>query len=277
MKALVIAEIGVNHDGELNKALQLVDAAARAGADVVKFQTFRAASLASHSAPKADYQRTVPGKNQRDLLRSLELSEEDHERLLLHCASQKVEFLSTGFDQASVDFLVSLGIKRVKVPSGEITNLPLLRHIGRKKLPILLSTGMANLGEIETALGILESAGTTRETITVLHCTTAYPASLEDVNLRAMDSIRRSLHVAVGYSDHTLGGQVAIAATALGAAVIEKHITLDRSLLGPDHAASMEPDEFSQMVKAIRDVETAMGDGIKRPSKQEELNISKRN
>lgn len=273
MNVLVIAEIGVNHDGIMERALQLIDVAADAGADVVKFQTFRAKLLAAPSAPKAQYQETVPGQNQLDLLHSLQLSDEDHRELLRHCASRGVEFLSTGFDEASVDFLVSLDIKRIKVPSGEITNLPLLRHIGRKGLPVLLSTGMANLGEIEGAIDALETSGTLRENITVLHCTTEYPAPLDEVNLKAMKSLSQALSVAVGYSDHTLGSEVAIAATALGAAVIEKHITLDRTLPGPDHSASMEPDDFAQMVKSIRAVEEAMGDGIKRPGKRESLNI----
>lgn len=274
MNVLVIAEIGVNHDGIMDRALQLIDVAADAGADVVKFQTFRAKLLAAPSASKAEYQKTVPGQNQLELLRSLELSDEDHRDLLRHCASRGVEFLSTGFDEASVDFLLSLGINRIKVPSGEITNLPFLRHIGGKGLPVLLSTGMANLGEIEGAIDALETSGTLRENITVLHCTTEYPAPLGEVNLKAMESIRQALSVAVGYSDHTLGSEVAIAATALGAAVIEKHITLDRTLPGPDHAASMEPDDFAQMVKSIRAVEEALGDGIKRPGKRESVNIA---
>lgn len=273
MNVLVIAEIGVNHDGNMQRALQLIDAAADAGAEVVKFQTFRAKLLAAPSAPKAGYQETVPGQSQLELLSSLQLSDEDHRELMRHCASRGVEFLSTGFDEASVDFLLSLGINRIKVPSGEITNLPLLRHIGGKGLPVLLSTGMANLGEIEAAIYALELIGTLRENITVLHCTTEYPALLDEVNLKAMESIRQALSVAVGYSDHTLGSEVAVAATALGAAAIEKHITLDRTLPGPDHAASMEPDDFAQMVKSIRSVEEAMGDGIKRPGQRESLNI----
>jgi N,N'-diacetyllegionaminate synthase len=273
MNVLVIAEIGVNHDGNMERALQLIDAAADAGADVVKFQTFRAELLATPSARQAGYQVTAPGQNQLELLHSLELSDEDHRELLRRCASRGVEFLSTGFDEASVDFLLSIDIKRIKVPSGEITNLPFLRHIGGKGLPVLLSTGMANLGEIERAIDVLATSGTLREQITVLHCTTEYPAPLDEVNLKAMQSIRQALSVAVGYSDHTLGSEVAIVATALGAEVIEKHITLDRTLPGPDHAASMEPDDFAQMVKSIRAIDEAMGDGIKRPGKRESLNI----
>ena len=273
MNVLVIAEIGVNHDGNMERAFQLIDAAADAGADVVKFQTFRAKLLATPSAPKAEYQDAVTGQNQLDLLRSLELSDRDHQELLRHCESRGVEFLSTGFDETSVDFLLSLDIKRIKIPSGEITNLSLLRHIGGKGLPVLLSTGMANLGEIEGAINALEASGTLRENITVLHCTTEYPAPLDEVNLKAMESISQALSVLVGYSDHSVGSEVAIAATALGAAVIEKHLTLDRTLPGPDHAASMEPDDFAQMVKSIRAVEAALGDGIKRPGKRESLNI----
>ena len=269
----MIAEIGVNHDGRLDRGLELIDAAFVSGADVVKFQTFKADLIVTSTAPKAKYQESEPGQNQMDLLKSLELSQEDHRRLFHHASSRGIEFLSTGFEQDSLDFLVDLGIKRIKIPSGEITNLPLLRHIGEKSLPILLSTGMADLGEIESAIEALESSGTTRENITVLHCTTDYPAQFEDVNLRAMETIRETFSVSVGYSDHTLGSQVAIAATAMGAEVIEKHITLDKTLPGPDHAASMEPDDFARMVKSIRNVEAAVGDGIKKPGNKESLNI----
>ena len=269
----MIAEIGVNHDGRLDRGLELIDAAFVSGADVVKFQTFKADLIVTSTAPKAKYQESEPGQNQLDLLKSLELSQEDHRRLFHHASSRGIEFLSTGFEQDSLDFLVDLGIKRIKIPSGEITNLPLLRHIGEKSLPILLSTGMADLGEIESAIAALESSGTTRENITVLHCTTDYPAQFEDVNLRAMETIRETFSVSVGYSDHTLGSQVAIAATAMGAEVIEKHITLDKTLPGPDHAASMEPDDFARMVKSIRNVEVAVGGGIKKPGNKESLNI----
>jgi N-acetylneuraminate synthase len=274
MSVLLIAEIGVNHNGSLEQAIQLVDAATNAGADVVKFQSFKAELLAVAAADKARYQKTATGRNQLELLKSLELSESDHHELLNHCKSKQIEFLSTGFDESTLNFLVGLGIQRIKVPSGEITNLPYLRHVGAQGLPVLLSTGMANLGEIEAAIDLLESKGTLRESITVLHCTTEYPAPITEVNLRAMESIREAFCVSVGYSDHTAGSEVAIAAVAMGAEVIEKHITLDRSLQGPDHAASMEPDEFSEMARCIRSVESALGDGIKRPGKSERQNIS---
>ena len=274
MSVLLIAEIGVNHNGSLEQAIQLVDSAVDAGADVVKFQSFKAERLAVPAADKATYQKTATGQNQLELLKSLELSESDHHQLLTHCNYKQVEFLSTGFDEFTLDFLVELGIQRIKIPSGEITNLPYLRHAGALGLPVLLSTGMANLGEIEAALDILESSGTPRDRMTVLHCTTEYPAPVGEVNLRAMESIHKAFSVSVGYSDHTLGSEVAIAAVAMGAVVIEKHITLDRLLPGPDHAASMEPDDFAQMVKSIRAVESALGDGIKRPGKSERENIS---
>lgn len=273
MSVLLIAEIGVNHNGSLEQAIRLVDAAVDAGANVVKFQSFQAERLAVASADKAEYQKTATGQNQLELLKSLELNASDHHELLKHCEHKQIEFLSTGFDESTLDFLVGLGIKRIKIPSGEITNLPYLRHVGAQGLPVLLSTGMANLGEIEAALDLLESAGTPRDRMTVLHCTTEYPAPVEEVNLRAMESIRAAFSVSVGYSDHTLGSEVAIAAVAMGAKVIEKHITLDRLLPGPDHAASMEPDEFAGMVGSIRAVESALGDGIKRPGKSERENI----
>jgi len=275
MKSLIIAEAGVNHNGDERMALDLVDAAAASGADIVKFQTFTGSQLASTHAPKAAYQlvNTDAAITQVEMLTALEMSDWMHQRVISRAQEREIEFLSTAFDKTNLDYLVELGIQRIKVPSGEITNLPLLRHIGGQGLPVLLSTGMANLGEIEAAIDVLGLAGTLRENITVLHCTTEYPAPLDEVNLKAMESIRQALSVAVGYSDHTLGSEVAIAATALGAAVIEKHITLDRTLPGPDHAASMEPDDFARMVKSIRSVEEAMGDGIKRPGKRESLNI----
>lgn len=274
MSVLLIAEIGVNHNGSLEQAIQLVDAAVDAGANVVKFQSFQAERLAVAAADKAEYQKTATGKNQLELLKSLELSASDHHELLKYCEHKQIEFLSTGFDESTLDFLVGLGIRRIKIPSGEITNMPYLRHVGAQGLPVLLSTGMANLGEIEAALDLLESAGTPRDRMTLLHCTTEYPAPVGEVNLLAMESIRAAFSVSVGYSDHTLGSEVAIAAVAMGAKVIEKHITLDRLLPGPDHAASMEPEEFAGMVRSIRAVESALGDGIKRPGKSERQNIS---
>ena len=275
-KTLIIAEAGVNHNGDLELAKQIVKAAANAGADLVKFQTFTAERLAIDSAPKADYQNQTTDQKQSQfaMLRQLELTAEMHEQLIVYCSKQGIGFFSTGFDLQSVDYLASLGADRFKIPSGEITNLPYLRHVGAFGKPLILSTGMATLGEIEAALAACEIAGTPRSRITVLHCNTEYPTPMCDVNLRAMCSIRDAFGVAVGYSDHTLGIEVPIAAVALGATVIEKHLTLDRNLAGPDHKASLEPDEFAAMVRAIRNIEQAMGDGIKRPSPSESKNKS---
>jgi len=274
VSVLIIAEAGVNHNGDMNLARQLVDVAADAGADIVKFQTFRADRLATVHAVKAEYQArmTDAGESQHAMLRRLELSPEMHEEIIARCNSRSIKFLSTGFDTESVDLLVGFGVDCFKIPSGEITNLPYLRHVGRYAKPVLLSTGMATLGEIEAALDVLEHAGTAREQITVLHCNTEYPAPFTDVNLRAMVTIRDAFGVQVGYSDHTSGLEVSIAAVALGAKVIEKHFTLDRTLPGPDHKASLEPDELKAMVAAIRNIERAMGDGIKRPSPSEQRN-----
>jgi len=275
-KTLIIAEAGVNHNGDLELAKQIVKAAANAGADLVKFQTFTAERLAIDSAPKADYQNQTTDQKQSQfaMLRQLELTAEMHEQLIVYCSKQGIGFFSTGFDLQSVDYLASLGADRFKIPSGEITNLPYLRHVGAFGKPLILSTGMATLGEIEAALDACEIAGTPRSRVTVLHCNTEYPTPMQDVNLRAMCSIRDAFGVAVGYSDHTLGIEVPIAAVALGATVIEKHLTLDRNLAGPDHKASLEPDEFAAMVRAIRNIEQAMGDGIKRPSPSESKNKS---
>jgi len=273
-KTLIIAEAGVNHNGDLELAKQIVKAAANAGADLVKFQTFTAERLAIDSAPKADYQNQTTDQKQSQfaMLRQLELTAEMHEQLIVYCSKQGIGFFSTGFDLQSVDYLASLGADRFKIPSGEITNLPYLRHVGAFGKPLILSTGMATLGEIEAALDACEIAGTPRSRVTVLHCNTEYPTPMSDVNLRAMCSIRDAFGVAVGYSDHTLGIEVPIAAVALGATVIEKHLTLDRNLAGPDHKASLEPDEFAAMVRVIRNIEQAMGDGIKRPSPSEAKN-----
>ncbi len=271
---LIIAEAGVNHNGDLNLARQLVDIAADAGADLVKFQTFSADRLATRDARKADYQAstTGTGESQQAMLRRLELSEDAHRMLIAHCAQRGIGFFSTGFDIECVDLLVRLGLRRFKIPSGEITNLPYLRHVGRlasNGSPVILSTGMATLGEIDAALGVLEGAGTLRQQITVLHCNTDYPTPAHEVNLRAMANIAKAFGVAVGYSDHTQGVAVAIAAVALGASVIEKHFTIDRSLPGPDHPASLEPDELKSMVAAIRTIEQALGDGVKQPTRGE--------
>jgi N,N'-diacetyllegionaminate synthase len=271
MSTLIIAEAGVNHNGDMALARQLIAEAARAGADLVKFQTFVAGRIISAQAPKADYQKgaTDPDESQHDMVRRLELSREDHEALLDECARHGIGFFSTAFDEESFDLLTTLGLKMVKVPSGEITNLPFLRYISRLGMPLVLSTGMANLGEVEAAIEAIEQAGTPRERITVLHCTTEYPAPMQDVNLRAMASMREAFGVQVGYSDHTTGIEVSIAAVAMGARIIEKHFTLDRGLPGPDHRASLEPDELAAMVAAIRNIERAMGDGIKRPTPSE--------
>jgi N,N'-diacetyllegionaminate synthase len=273
-RVLIIAEAGVNHNGDLALAKQLVDAAAAAGADLVKFQTFSANRLVTRSAAKADYQGEVTDRKetQHQMLSRLELSAEMHKDLIAHCAIRNIGFFSTGFDIESVDFLVGLGQERFKVPSGEITNLPYLRHIGHFGKEVILSTGMATLADIEAAIDVLEQAGTSRANISVLHCTTEYPTPMAEVNLRTMKSIQAAFHVAVGYSDHTSGIEVAIAAVALGASVIEKHFTLDRNLPGPDHQASLEPDELRAMVAAIRNIEIALGDGIKRLTPSEAKN-----
>jgi len=275
-RTLLIAEAGVNHNGDLNLAFRLVEAAAQAGADVVKFQTFRAQELATDQADKAKYQkeRTGEAESQLTMLNKLELTPEQHLKLIDHCRVCGIEFLSTAFDAVSIDLLASLNLRRWKIPSGEIINLPYLRKIGCLSQPVILSAGMANLGEIEAAIDVLEQAGTCREQITVLHCTTEYPAPLDEVNLRAMQTIAQAFGVAVGYSDHTDGISVPIAAVAMGATVIEKHITLDRTMEGPDHLASLEPDQFAAMVHGVRVIERAMGDGIKRPTPCERANLT---
>ena len=273
-RTLIIAEAGVNHNGDLGLAKQLIDVAADAGADLVKFQTFSADRLVTRTAKKADYQtRTTDNQEfQHGMLRRLELSADMHKELIAHCATRNIRGFSTGFDVGSVDLLVSLGQDHFKIPSGEITNLPYLRHIGQLGKVVILSTGMAALGEIEAAIDVLEQAGTPRTDMTVLHCTTEYPTPMIEVNLRAMQSIHTAFGVAVGYSDHTSGIEVAIAAVAMGASVIEKHFTLDRDLPGPDHKASLEPDELKAMVSAIRNIESALGDGIKRLTPSEAKN-----
>ncbi len=273
-RTLIIAEAGVNHNGDLKLAKRLIDVAAEAGADYVKFQTFKADRQVTRVAHKADYQikATDSTESQHEMLRRLELSAEMHEELIAHCAARKIGFLSTGFDVESVDLLVGLGQNLFKIPSGEITNLPYLRHIGQLGGGVILSTGMATLGEVEGAIEVLEQAGTPRAKLTVLHCTTEYPTPMNEVNLRAMQSIHAAFGVAVGYSDHTPGIEVAIAAVAMGASVIEKHFTVDRDLPGPDHKASLEPEELKAMVAAIRNIEIALGDGIKRLTPSEAKN-----
>ncbi len=271
VKTLIIAEAGVNHNGDLGMACQLLDAAADAGADLVKFQTFRADRLVTRTAAKADYQKvtTAAEESQHTMIRRLELSDAMHDVLIERCHQRGIEFFSTAFDLDSLDYLMRLGMARVKVPSGEITNLPYLRQVGRCGKPVILSTGMATLGEIEAAIEVFEREGMRRTDLTVLHCNTEYPVPMAEVNLRAMLSIRDAFGVQVGFSDHTEGIEVAIAAVALGATVIEKHFTLDRNLPGPDHRASIEADELARLVHSIRNIEQAMGDGIKRPSASE--------
>lgn len=273
-RTLIIAEAGVNHNGDLDIAKRLIDAATDAGADLVKFQTFSADRLLTAAAPKAEYQTqtTDASESQHAMIRKLELTRPMHMALIAHCHERGIGFLSTGFDIESLDLLAELGVRLFKIPSGEITNLPYLRHVGGFGKPVILSTGMATLGEIEAALDILQAAGAQRDCITVLHCNTEYPTPLRDVNLRAMLTIRDAFGVAIGYSDHTPGIEVSIAAVALGATVIEKHLTLDHNLSGPDHKTSLEAQEFGAMVRAIRNIELALGDGIKRPSSSEAKN-----
>lgn len=273
-KILIIAEAGVNHNGDISLAKRLIDVAAEAGADLVKFQTFRADAQVTRVAEKAEYQikATDNTTSQHEMLRRLELSIDMHKELIAHCAMRGIGFLSTGFDTESIDLLRSLGLNLFKIPSGEITNLPYLRHIGRLGGDIILSTGMSTLGEIEAAIDVLERAGTPRNKMTILHCTTEYPTPMNEVNLEAMRSIHASFAVAVGYSDHTTGIEVAIAAVAMGALVIEKHFTLDREMPGPDHKASLEPNELKAMVAAIRNIEIALGDGVKRLTPSESSN-----
>lgn len=275
-KVFIIAEAGVNHNGDFEKAKKLIKIAADSGADVVKFQTFKALKLVSSSAKKATYQQINIGDSddsQLGMLKKLELPFEWHQALIDYSNSLGIQFASTGFDEESIDFLIDLGQSFVKIPSGEITNKPMLQHIARKKKNVILSTGMANLMEIQEALDVLISEGLDKNQITILHCNTEYPTPMQDVNLMAMLEIQREFDVKIGYSDHTLGIEVPIAATALGAKVIEKHFTIDRNLPGPDHAASLEPDELKNMVKAIRNIELAIsGSGIKEASLSEQKN-----
>ncbi len=275
-RVFVIAEAGVNHNGQLELAKQLVDVAVEAGADAVKFQTFIPDEVVSTRAPKAVYQlqTTGPEESQLEMIRKLTLPFEAFQELKEYCQQRGVLFLSTPFDIPSARFLYrELQLPIIKIPSGEITNYPMLREIGSYGVKVILSTGMADLGEIEDALDVLMVNGTKREDITVLHCNTEYPTPMEDVNLRAMVTIRNAFQVAVGYSDHTEGIEVPIAAVALGATVIEKHFTLDRTLPGPDHKASLEPTELRAMITAIRNIEKALGSGIKKPSTSEQRNI----
>ena len=276
-KTLIIAEAGVNHNGSLEIAKRLIDAAKEAGVDYVKFQTFKAEKIVNKDAAKADYQienTQNADESQFQMIKKLELDREKHDVLIDYCNQVGIKFFSTAFDLDSVDLLEELGIKLFKIPSGEITNLPYLEKIASKGTPIILSTGMSDMDDIENALKVLTDNGATLDRITVLHCNTEYPTPMQDVNLRAMNSIAEKFGVAVGYSDHTLGIEVPTAAVALGAVCIEKHFTLDRNLEGPDHRASLEPGELKAMVTAIRNIEKALGNGVKAPSDSEKKNIA---
>jgi len=270
-KTFIIAEAGVNHNGNIEIAKKMIEVAKECGADAIKFQTFKAEKVISRYAPKAEYQKQTTGEtdSQLEMVKKLELSFDDFIVLKEYCDKLNIMFLSTPFDFESIDFLNDLGLEIFKIPSGEITNLPYLEKIGKLGKKVILSTGMADLGEIEDALDILISCGTKKENITVLHCNTEYPTPYEDVNFLAMLTIKEAFKVKVGYSDHTLGIEVPIAAVALGASVIEKHFTLDKNMEGPDHKASLEPHELKAMIDAIVNIEKALGNGIKKPSKSE--------
>ena len=275
-KTLIIAEAGVNHNGNIDMAKRLIEAAAEAGVDYVKFQTFKSEKLVSRHATKADYQKANTGgeDSQLKMLQQLELSRDDHFLLIEHCKKCGIKFLSTAFDLESIEFLHSLNLDLWKIPSGEITNLPYLRSIAQKGGRVIMSTGMCDLSDIEAALKVLISNGTPEENITLLHCNTEYPTPWNDVNLRAMHDIAKRFNVPVGYSDHTRGIEVPIAAVALGATVIEKHFTLDNNLPGPDHKASLEPHQLKAMVDAIRHIECALGSGTKQVSESERKNMA---
>ena len=276
MSVFIIVEAGVNHNGSIDLAKQLIDVAVNAGADAVKFQTFKTENLVLQNAQKAAYQKETTRKDesQFEMLKKLELDLDSHRELFSYCKEKKIMFLSTPFDLESIDLLNELGLEIFKIPSGEITNLPYLRKIGSLNKKIILSTGMATIYEIEEALSILIHAGTAKENIIVLHANTQYPTPMSDVNLRAMLTIKNTLGVEVGYSDHTLGIEVDIAAVALGAKVIEKHFTLDNTMEGPDHKASLEPKELNQMIQSIRNIEIALGSDEKKPSPSESENIN---
>ena len=274
-KVFIIAEAGVNHNGSIDLAKKLINVAADSGVDAVKFQTFKAATLVSKNAQKANYQKETTDSNesQFEMIKKLELDIDTHKKLIAYCKEKNITFLSTPFDHDSIDLLSGLNLKIFKIPSGEITNLPYLKHIGSLNKTVILSTGMANLGEIEDALSILIGSGTARHNITILHANTMYPTPMEDVNLRAMQTIGNAFNVSYGYSDHTLGIEVDIAAVAMGASIIEKHFTLDKNMEGPDHKASLEPHELKAMVKSIRNIEVALGSPIKQASNSEKPNM----
>ena len=276
MSVFIIAEAGVNHNGSIELAYKLIDAASASGADAVKFQTFKAENLVLKNAQKAEYQKrtTNQSESQFKMLKKLELDINSHKKLIDYCKKKDIVFLSTPFDHESIDLLNELDLQIFKIPSGEITNLTYLRHIGSLRKEVILSTGMSTLKEIEEALIILTGAGTSKENITILHANTMYPTPMEDVNLRAMKTIQDKFGVAVGYSDHTLGTEVDIAAVAMGAAIVEKHFTLDKTMDGPDHKSSISPEELKAMVSSIRNIEKALGSTIKKPSKSEKPNIT---
>jgi N,N'-diacetyllegionaminate synthase len=272
----VIAEAGVNHNGDLEMASELIKVAAYAGADIIKFQTFNTEDIVTNNSKKAPYQirnsRDNLNQSQKEMLENLELSASDHDFLIQKCKEYNIEFLSTAFDIKSLNSLNERGLKRYKIPSGEITNLPYLKHIVKFKKPIIMSTGMSTLNEIDTAVNILLDEGLPRENLTLLQCTTEYPAPMEEINLRVLETFRNRFNVKIGISDHSEGISVPIASVAIGASVIEKHLTLDKSLPGPDHKASIEPKDLEKMIRGIRDIEKALGDGIKKPSISEEKN-----
>lgn len=273
-KVFIIAEAGVNHNGKKELAKKLIDVASEAGADAVKFQTFKTENLVSKNAQKAEYQKQTTNKeeSQFEMIKKLELDVDTHKELISYAQEKNIMFLSTPFDHDSIELLDDLGLEIFKIPSGEITNLPYLRQIGKLNKKVILSTGMADIGEIEDALDILISYGTKKENIIVLHANTEYPTPMEDVNLKAMVTIGNTFDIKFGYSDHTLGIEVPTAAVAMGAYCIEKHFTLDKTMEGPDHKASLEPDELKAMVKAIRNIEKALGSSLKKPSKSEAKN-----
>lgn len=268
-RCLIIAEAGVNHNGRLELALQLCDAAKEAGADVVKFQTWKTEKIITHSVGQAEYQAANTGReeSQFDMLKRLELPYEAFRKIKQHCDEIGIVFASTADEEESLDFLIGMGIPFVKIGSGDIGNIPFLRYIGAKRMPVILSTGMSTLADVDISVNTLQKSGA--RDITLLHCTTDYPCPYKEVNLKAMITLRNAFHLSVGYSDHTMGAEVAVAAVALGAKVIEKHFTLDRHMDGPDHAASMEPDEFKRLVESVRNIELALGDEIKKPTQQE--------
>ena len=272
---MIIAEAGVNHNGSIKKAERLIEVASESGADYIKFQTFKAENLLIKSAEKAEYQKRNTSKNesQYEMIKKLELNREQHEHLINLCKLYSIEFVSSPFDLESIDLLNDLDVPFFKVPSGEMTNFPYLAHIALKNKPIIMSTGMATLDEVKEAIDVFLKQGLVKEKITLLHCNTEYPTPMKDVNLKAMLTMKDQLGIKVGYSDHTKGIEIAIAAVAIGARVIEKHFTLDNNLKGPDHKASLEPEELKNMVSAIRNIEKAIGDGQKRPSKSELKNI----